>query len=105
MPLLNLSKEERGIVVFKVWQSLDYNIRISLSFGLILLGFIIQYFTEKAFPCVIILFIGNLFLLVSGYDNRINFKGYMPAAKWEKIDKNKLLEFERFEKIRHHPEY
>jgi hypothetical protein len=36
--------------------------------------------------------LGNLFLLVSGYDNRIDFEKYDPAAEWERAENDKLDE-------------
>lgn len=93
-----LNSDEQGIVVFKVWQSLSYGKRMLLSFGLIFLGFLLQYWIFHVFPGVLFVIAGNLFLLVSGYDNRINYGSYDPSAKWERVEKAKLLELERLDK-------
>lgn len=90
MSTLLLSKEEQGIVIFHIWKSLPYTTRLGLSIFLILIGFVIQYYSYTAFPGVLFVLAGNLLLLVKGYDNRIKLAGYKAAAEWVKTDKEQL---------------
>lgn len=93
-----LDSAEQGIVVFKIWKSLAYKKRILLSSVLIIIGLIIQLVTKTLLPGVVIVFIGNLFLLPSGYDNRIKIGRYNPKATWENVGKSKLEEFLKLDK-------
>lgn len=84
--------------MFPIWHSLSYWQRLALSFGAIALGMVIQYhlwyslfFLAISF---ILIFVGNLFLIVRGYDNRVTFGKYTPEAGWEPADKEKILEIE-----------
>lgn len=93
-----LDSAEQGIVVFKIWKSLAYKKRILLSSLLIIIGLIIQLMTKTLLPGVVMVFIGNLFLLPSGYDNRIKIGRYNPKAAWENVGKSKLDEFLKLDK-------
>jgi len=88
-----LNTAEQGIVVFKIWKSLAYKKRLLLSSVLIAVGLVIQILSQKLLPGVIIVFLGNLFLLPSGYDNRVKIGRYNPKANWEEVAKSKLTEF------------
>src|SRR5210317_1394365 len=94
-----LSKDEQGTVVFKFWKSLPYGKRVLLSFSLIILGLLLQVILlQYFFIGFVFIFIGNLFLLVSGYDNRIKFGSFDPRMKWERVDKEKMAELEAMQK-------
>lgn len=88
-----LNTSEQGIVVFKIWKSLAYKKRILLSSVLIAAGLVVQILSQKLLPGVVIVFLGNLFLLPSGYDNRVKIGKYNPKANWEEVAKSKLTEF------------
>ncbi len=88
-----LNSAEQGIVVFKVWQSLTYKKRILLSSALILTGLVLQILSKTLLPGVVLVFFGNLFLLPSGYDNRVKIGRYNPKAGWEEVGESKLTEF------------
>jgi len=90
-----ISTQEQGIVVFRLWKSLAYPKRISLSFGLILAGLIMQLLMVALLPGAILILCGNLLLIVRGYDNRISAGKFDPASAWEKVKKNKFFEVER----------
>ena len=95
------ASEERPIVVFKMWPSLEYNKRLLTSFALIAAGVILQAVTLSLWWGLPLIVMGNLLLLVSGYDNRIDFKGYDPKAEWERVEKRRLDELIRMDqKIR-----
>ncbi|MGD2092040.1 MAG: hypothetical protein PVH61_38070 [Candidatus Aminicenantes bacterium] len=87
-----LSSSDRGIVEFKIWKSLIYNTRLLISIGLILVGFLIQYFSYNILPGAVIIFLGNILLLPSGYNNRVNLGKFDPQSDWEKAGKHKLDE-------------
>lgn len=93
---LFLNNSEQDIIVFHVMKSLAYSRRIMISLGLIGLGFLLQILIYPAIWPVIFVFAGNLFLLVKGYDNRVEFGKFIPDSNWEKCDETKLIELERF---------
>jgi hypothetical protein len=92
------SAETRPVIVFKVWPSLDYNKRLIVSFTLIAVGLMIQIWTLLPWGGLVLIVAGNLLLLVSGYDNRIDFKKFEPHAKWERTGVEKLEELLQFDK-------
>ena len=98
MSRLSLSNDERGILVFKLWPNLGYGRRMQISFGLIALGFIVQWLTGLAFPGVLVLLAGNALLLVTGYHNKVEFGSYSPAAQWQKTTREQLDDLVELEK-------
>ena len=90
--------EERDIVIFKLWPSLPYKIRLAAGICLIALGLVIQAITQSFWTGVIFLLVANALLLVSGYDNRVDFAQYDPSAEWERVDEKKLRELEQLDK-------
>jgi hypothetical protein len=90
MSTLLLSKQEQGVVIFHVWKSLTYQVRMLLSIFLIIVGFALQYFNLSAMPGIFFVFAGNLLLLVKGYDNRIKLATFKPESEWVKTDKEQL---------------
>lgn len=93
-----LSSEQQGIVVFWIWKSLAYSIRMIVSFVCIVAGFVVQYYWYSWFPGAILILLGNLLLVVRGYDNRVKFGKYSPESGWERIEHNKFLEVEQLVK-------
>lgn len=87
-----LDSSDQGIVEFKTWKSLMYKKRLLISLCLILAGFIIQYLFYNILPGAVIIFLGNILLLPSGYNNRINLGQFDPQSDWEKAGKHKLDE-------------
>ncbi len=87
-----LNSSDRGIVEFKIWKSLMYNTRLLISLGLILVGLIFQYLSYNILPGAVIIFLGNILLLPSGYNNRVNLGKFDPQSDWEKAGKHKLDE-------------
>jgi hypothetical protein len=92
---LSISRQEQGIVVFRLWKTLPYHIRIVLSFALILGGFAAQFMTVSFCPGCAGVLIGNLLMIVKGYDNRVKSTKFSPDAAWEKVSQNKFTEVER----------
>ncbi len=93
MAKLFLDKEEQGIVVFKIWQSLEYKKRIFLSFSLIIAGLFLQLYFKTFFPGIVLVFLGNIFLLPSGYNQGVKIGKFDPNTKWEEVGEQKLREF------------
>ncbi len=90
MSTLLLSKEEQGVVIFHIWKSLTYQVRLFLSIFLIAIGFVLQYYSLATFPGILFVFGGNLLLLVKGYDSRIKLAGYKAGSEWVKTDKEQF---------------
>jgi hypothetical protein len=89
---------ERPIVVFKVWPSLAYSTRLAISLGLIAAGLAVQVATESFLWGGMLLVLGNLFLLVSGYDNRVDLVTYDPNAEWTRVELSRLAELRRLDR-------
>jgi hypothetical protein len=71
---------------------------MALSFALNIAGFGAQYFTDLFYPGFLPILFGNLLLVVKGYDNRVHSGKFKPAASWEKVNQNKLMEVEKLHK-------
>jgi len=85
---------DRGIVVFLVLPSLAYPVRLAASLLLIVAGCAIQLATLSLLPGLLVIAAGNLLLLVRGYDNRVNPRGFVADAQWERVDVERLAELE-----------
>lgn len=93
MAKLFLNSAEQNIVVFKLWQSLGYKTRVLYCGLFILLGLAMQLYSKELLPGVVLVFLGNIFLLPSGYDNRVKVGKFDPQADWQEIKEYKLKEF------------
>ena len=82
----------RQLVVFLVWRSLPYAVRMALSFILILAGLVIQLITGSFLLGLAPLATGNILLLVRGYDNRVDVQRFTPGANWERVERARLDE-------------
>jgi len=89
---------DRSVVVFKLWPSLAYGKRLLVAFLLIAGGLLAQLLGGVFLWGVLPLALGNLLLLVSGYDNRVEFGKYDPAAEWVRVDAGKLDELRRLDR-------
>lgn len=87
-----LNSSDQGIVEFKLWKSLMYKVRLLISIGFILAGLIIQYLSYNILPGAVIIFLGNILLLPSGFTNRVKLGRFDPHSDWEKAEKRKLDE-------------
>lgn len=97
MATLFLPPEEQGIVVFKVCPAMTYGKRLALAFGLIAAGLVLQILFFSFWPCAFV-FAGNLFLLVRGYDNTVDVGAWDAAAKWERVEWQRLVELESLDR-------
>ena len=89
---------DRSIVVFKVWPSLAYTTRLLVAFVLIGAGLAVQWVTGSFVWGAIFVVVGNLLTLVSGYDNRVDFGKFDPAAEWAPVEPEKLAELRRLDR-------
>jgi hypothetical protein len=85
-------KQDRGVVVFLVLPALTYGVRMGLAFALIVAGIVMQLYGQEFFFSVVLVAVGNLLLLVKGYDNRVDFGAFDPEAHWERVEREKLGE-------------
>ena len=92
-----LSKDEQGIVIFKLFPSLEYQTRMMVSFGVIIFGIALQIIYYNLFSGIIFILCGSLLQIVKGYDNRIKTGRYHPDANWIRTDRNKLDEIIQFD--------
>jgi hypothetical protein len=92
------ARDERGVIVFKVWPSLAYETRMGVAFALIAAGLLMQFLSGTFFIGGIVLAAGNLLLLVRGYDNRVDFGRFDPGADWERAEPAKLDELQRLDR-------
>ncbi len=83
---LFLTKSEQGIIVFHIWKNLKYSNRLIISLILIAAGITLQYAMFNIFPGIILVFAGNLFLLVKGYDKRIKLSSFDHTTEWTNTD-------------------
>ncbi|MHC5212098.1 MAG: hypothetical protein ACYTG2_15370 [Planctomycetota bacterium] len=84
--------EDRGVVVFKVWQGVGYERRLAIAFVLIVAGLGLQIATGGFLAGLLPLLLGNVMLLVAGYDNRVDATGWDAGANWERVEPDKLDE-------------
>jgi hypothetical protein len=84
--------EDRRLVVFHVWPSLAYPVRLAIAFTLVAAGFAVQLGTVSILPGVLLLGAGNLLLVVRGFDNRVDAGALDPAAEWERVEPSRLDE-------------
>jgi len=98
MNSLFLNEEQRGTVVFHLIPSIKYKTRQTIAFALIIGGFITQIIMNEATWGLLVVFIGNLFLLVKGYSNKIDYGKFTPDANWEKVDDERLDDVIRMNK-------
>jgi hypothetical protein len=98
MRSLFLTKGEQGIVIFHIWKSLDYGKRMLLAILAVLLGGFLQFYAyvnnlTNDFVLtlsVLIIFTGNLLLIVKGYNNKIKLDKYTAEKDWVKVDEEQL---------------
>ena len=88
----------RDAVVFWLWRDMAYGRRMLIAFGLIILGFLLQWYSGEIFSGVIPLAAGNALLLVRGYDNRVEFAGFDPSSQWQKVERDRLSQLKDFDR-------
>ncbi len=89
---------DQDTVVYWLWRNLAYPKRMAIAFGLIILGLLLQWYSGEIFAGVIPLIAGNALLLVRGYDNRVEFKGYDPSEQWQRVERSRLIDLKSLDK-------
>ncbi len=89
---------QQDTVVYWLWRNLAYPKRMAIAFGLIILGLLLQWYSGEVFAGVIPLIAGNALLLVRGYDNRVEFKGYDPTEQWQRVARSRLSDLKSLDK-------
>ncbi len=84
------SAQNRGVVVFLIWNGLAFHIRVALGAGLLLAGLAFQAVTLHFLPGLPFLLGSILFFLVRGFDNRVDFGRFDPAVQWDQVAFDKL---------------
>ncbi|MCL4178978.1 MAG: hypothetical protein KJ072_14700 [Verrucomicrobia bacterium] len=82
--------QDRGVVVFLVWNNLPFARRLILGAILLLVGLAVQAVTWLFWPGLPFLAAGTLLFLVRGFDNRVDFGKFDPALQWENVPWEKL---------------
>jgi len=81
-----LTRDQQGMVVFLLWRSLPYPVRMPLGFGCIIAGLVLQIMQAQILPGCLLVALGNMLLLVRGYNNRVDAARYDAAAAWERVE-------------------
>jgi len=92
-----LSPAEQGIVVFRVWPGLLYGMRALIAGVLVVAGLVWQAATAALFPGILVVLGGNLFLLVCGYNNKVEFGKFKPTNEWRRTTVEKLREIQKLD--------
>jgi hypothetical protein len=92
------AKADRGTVVFWLLPAFPYNTRLIMSLVVVAAGLALQLSGGELLPGIAIVATGNLLLLVKGYDNRVDVRGFEPEAHWERVDIQKLRELRALDK-------
>jgi hypothetical protein len=82
--------QDDQIVVYHLFRKMTPGKRLLLAFILIAGGFALQLIWMHLLPGLPLAIFGMLLLLVKGYSNKVNFKGYDPSAKWEVVERSAL---------------
>lgn len=90
-------KQDRGIVVFLFLPSIPYEKRLTIAFMLIAAGILTQFVTGGFTLGAMAIGLGNLLLLVKGYDNRVETKAFIADVSWERVDMKKLSELKQLD--------
>lgn len=98
----NYRQQEQGgrsrLVVFLVWPSLPHPARMAISILLVAGGVVVQMVTGSFLLGAAPVLLGNLLLLVRGYDNRVDNKRLSPGAQWQRVGREKLEEILQLDK-------
>jgi hypothetical protein len=92
------AKPDRGTVVFTFLPSLAYNTRLAVAFVMIAGGVAWQLASGALLPGILLVALGNLLLIVKGYDNRVDAGRFDAAAQWERVGTEKLQELKVLDK-------
>ena len=91
---------EPDSLVFWVMPGLRYRLRMVLAFVLIAAGLLLQWQAgETGWAAgALVMLLGNLLLLVKGYDNRVEFGSWKPELQWQTVERERLAEIRRLDR-------
>jgi hypothetical protein len=90
--------DRRDGVRFYIAKNLPYNIRITLTLILLVVGFGLQIYIMNPIYGIPFLIAGVGLILVKGYDSRVRIKGFDIDPKWKTVSIEKILEIEQLRK-------
>lgn len=97
MPQLLLTPSEQGIVVFQIWPALPYAVRAAIAITLVLAGLAWQVLALSLLPGIVLVLAGNLFFLVRGYNNNVDFGKFKPGWEWQAATVDKIREIQKLD--------
>jgi hypothetical protein len=71
---------------------------MAIGFIVIAAGLALQLASSHVLPGILLVAVGNLLLVVKGYDNRVDSGGFDAAAQWERVGIEKLQELKVLDK-------
>lgn len=87
-----LSPKDQENVSFRVLKNISYSTRIAMYLMFMILGFIIQIFTMRAWPGAVFLICATVLSFIKGYDARVNLKTFSPDKNWTPVDMERINE-------------
>ena len=84
---------EPDSLIFWILPDLRYQLRMPIAFAIILGGLLIQWYSgEPGWAAgALVILLGNLLLLVKGYDNRVEFGSWKPDLQWQAVEREALV--------------
>ncbi len=92
------TRSDRGTVVFWLLPALQYDTRLVTSFAAIAGGLAVQLAVARLVPGIVLVAIGNLLLLVKGYDNRVDTGAFQADVHWQRVGMEKLGELRELDR-------
>ena len=97
----NPAPQARQLVIFHLFPGLSYKVRLGIAFSVIFAGLALQVIALHWLPGIVLIFGGNLLLMIKGCSNKFEPGKFNPAANWQKADASRLFEIEeRTKKIK-----
>ncbi|MBL6988310.1 MAG: hypothetical protein ISR65_00950 [Bacteriovoracaceae bacterium] len=87
-----------NVSTFLIGRNIAPSNRYFIAFGLMVIGILMQQRLPGPYVGYVLLFIGNMFLLIKGYDNRVAVGKFQPDAKWTQVTQQKLVEVKQMQK-------
>ncbi|PLX05376.1 MAG: hypothetical protein C0594_07635 [Marinilabiliales bacterium] len=87
-----IKSSDKDLVVFHLLPGMSYGLRFLLSLSIIVLGVFLQLYMLDLIPGIVLVFIGNLFLIVKGHHNKIKLAKFDVEANWQQVKFSRLEE-------------
>ncbi len=91
---------EPDTLVYWVMPGMRRAWRMTGAFGLIAAGLLLQWYNGPPgyVAGTLVMLLGNLLLLVRGYDNRVAFDSWSPELHWQPVAREKLAELRQLDR-------